>query len=319
MSDTAHATGSPIDRLSGMLDDNGLTPGDEGFEEREEEEAPQSDEPDLQAADEDLDGSDDEAGNPEPTADADTYEVTVNGERLKVTRDELLNGYSRQADYTRKTQELAAQRQQLEQEWRAIQPLKQQLESIIASQPQEAEPDWEYLKQNDPYQFAIKHAEWQQKQAVKQQQMQQLQALRQEEARRNEQMQMAYVREQENRLLSFIPTWKDPEVRQKEGVELVKYLTEKHGFGPEDMRALNYGDARLVAIAEKARKYDALQANRGQVQKKVEGKPIVRPGVSSDKASRAQETQKQTHNRLKRTGRVTDGARAIGALLGKDL
>lgn len=315
MSDTAHATGSPLDRLSGMLDDNGLTPGDEGFEEREDEEAPQSE--DLQAADDDFEGSDDEAGNPEPTPDM--YEVTVNGERVKVSRDELLNGYSRQADYTRKTQELAAQRQQLEREWSAIEPLKAQLSEVLKGYQTEQEPDWDHLRQNDPYQYAIAAADWQQKQAKKQQAEAQMQALQQEEARRRQQAEMAYVREQENRLLDMMPAWKDSEVRQKESVALVEYLTGKHGFTQADMNALSHGDARLVAIADKARKYDALLAQRGQVQKKVEGKPVIRPGASNDKASRAAETQKQTQSRLKRTGRVGDGARAIGALLGKDL
>ncbi len=44
---------------------------------------------------------------------ADRYvKVTVDGEELDVPISELRNGYSRQADYTRKTQELAAQREQ---------------------------------------------------------------------------------------------------------------------------------------------------------------------------------------------------------------
>ena len=40
--------------------------------------------------------------------------VTVNGEELEGPLGEALNGYSRTADYTRKTQELAAERQTLE-------------------------------------------------------------------------------------------------------------------------------------------------------------------------------------------------------------
>lgn len=40
------------------------------------------------------------------------FEVKVNGETLQVSKDELLSGYSRQEDYTRKTQDLAAQRQE---------------------------------------------------------------------------------------------------------------------------------------------------------------------------------------------------------------
>jgi hypothetical protein len=47
----------------------------------------------------------------EPTSEK--FTVKVNGQDVQVTREELVNGYSRQADYTRKTQELAARQQEL--------------------------------------------------------------------------------------------------------------------------------------------------------------------------------------------------------------
>ena len=44
-----------------------------------------------------------------------TYTVKVDGAESEVTLGELQQGYQRQADYTRKTQELASERQRLEQ------------------------------------------------------------------------------------------------------------------------------------------------------------------------------------------------------------
>ena len=44
-----------------------------------------------------------------------TYAVKIDGEEQQVTLDELQNGYQRQADYTRKTQEIAAERDRLQQ------------------------------------------------------------------------------------------------------------------------------------------------------------------------------------------------------------
>lgn len=44
-----------------------------------------------------------------------TYTVKVDGSESEVTLSELQQGYQRQADYTRKTQELASERQRLEQ------------------------------------------------------------------------------------------------------------------------------------------------------------------------------------------------------------
>lgn len=43
-----------------------------------------------------------------------TYKVKVGGEEIEVSLDEALQGYQRQEDYTRKTQELAAQRGELD-------------------------------------------------------------------------------------------------------------------------------------------------------------------------------------------------------------
>ena len=42
------------------------------------------------------------------------FDVTVDGQKVKVKLSELLNGYQRQADYTRKTQALADERRQVE-------------------------------------------------------------------------------------------------------------------------------------------------------------------------------------------------------------
>ena len=50
----------------------------------------------------------------EPT-ETSGYTVKVDGDEHQVSLEELQDGYQRQADYTRKTQELAAERQRLQQ------------------------------------------------------------------------------------------------------------------------------------------------------------------------------------------------------------
>ena len=45
-----------------------------------------------------------------------TYKVKVAGQELKVTLDELRNGYSRDADYRRKTEELSNERKSFQSE-----------------------------------------------------------------------------------------------------------------------------------------------------------------------------------------------------------
>lgn len=57
------------------------------------------------------------------------YKVKVDGEELEVDEDELLKGYSRQADFTRKTQAIAAERKQLEELKNTLEVRKSQIET----------------------------------------------------------------------------------------------------------------------------------------------------------------------------------------------
>jgi hypothetical protein len=70
----------------------------------------------------DLGGAEHDAVEAQPAIPS-QFTVKVGGEEMQVSLEEALNGYQRQADYTRKTQELAAEREQLthaERLWNAI-------------------------------------------------------------------------------------------------------------------------------------------------------------------------------------------------------
>lgn len=70
---------------------------------------------DSEEADEvDAEDGADEQGD-EDDANPQRFTIKVDGQEREVPLDELLSGYQRQADYTRKTQELAAERQRLAQ------------------------------------------------------------------------------------------------------------------------------------------------------------------------------------------------------------
>ena len=56
-----------------------------------------------------------EVSSEAPTEPGESYAVKVDGEEHQVSLSELQNGYQRQADYTRKTQEIAEERQRLQQ------------------------------------------------------------------------------------------------------------------------------------------------------------------------------------------------------------
>jgi hypothetical protein len=76
-------------------------------------------------------GSQPQGGAPEPE-----YEVPVAGQKVKVKQSELLAGYSRTQDYTRKTQELADSRKKFESEYstRVRQAVDAEIQRLVEEQ-----------------------------------------------------------------------------------------------------------------------------------------------------------------------------------------
>jgi hypothetical protein len=99
------------------------------------------------------------------------YSVKVDGEEMEVSLDELIKGYSRQSDYTRKTQELASERNSMaaqQEQWaneiaetqaerqQYISALGQMITNQMAGLEQFTKVDWEKLREEDPITFVQK-------------------------------------------------------------------------------------------------------------------------------------------------------------------
>lgn len=93
--------------------------------------------------DEDPSGEADQPGQPE---EPETFIVKVNGQEQEVTLDELLHGYMRNQDYTRKTQALAEERRNLQyNQVPQVQPQQ------VAPQNQQPVPEQPQITQRDYY------------------------------------------------------------------------------------------------------------------------------------------------------------------------
>lgn len=103
--------GTPDETPEYFLDENGKLVWKDAVEVETPEE--DSDSEDENPEEDEQPTEDDETGTDE--AELPKYTVKVNGEEKEVPLDELLAGYLRQSDYTRKTQELAEQRKALSQ------------------------------------------------------------------------------------------------------------------------------------------------------------------------------------------------------------
>tara|TARA_R110002051_G_scaffold194581_2_gene262838 strand:- start:5267 stop:6361 length:1095 start_codon:yes stop_codon:yes gene_type:complete len=252
------------------------------------------------------------------------YAVKVDGEELEVNLDELLKSYSRQKDYTRKTQALSENQKEIDtltqQHQAEIQQIQQERQQYMDSLSQVIENanldkfnvDWERLKAEDPLEYITKKQEFADaKDKVQQlQQQQQQAAARQQQAQQEQlQTQMSYEHTQ---LVEKLPDWGEPEKQSKLAGDLRSYLSDQ-GYVPEEIDGLI--DHRSFIVAHKAMMYDRIQ-KADPKGKKLQNKPrVIRGGKGTTKAKGQRERVQQTRNRLKQTGHVRDAARALEDLL----
>ena len=248
------------------------------------------------------------------------YAVTVNGEEHEVSLDELVKGYSRQSDYTRKTQEISEQRKEIEEltnkysaeilqiqneRQQYIDGLQQVMQSSMDSLQQYANIDWEHLRETDPIAFVTKKDEAREAQ-LKVQQMhyakEAAEARQAEEKKRLHQEALVFERKA---LVEKLPDWGNPEVQQSLASELQTYAGTQ-GFSEEELKSLI--DHRSILVLRKAMLYD--KANSSEVvKKKLKNKPkVVRAGSGRGKQDTDKSKRTASMKRLRQTGRPEDAA-----------
>ena len=249
-----------------------------------------------------------------------TYTVKIDGKDTEVTEDELLSGYSRQADYTRKSQVLAEQRKKMDEELAATQQERQQYQSQLEQFNLQADSkleefksvDWIKLKEEDPMEYALKRDQYRELQENKRlvaEEQQNLAQKQQEEMRTKWNEELA---KQKEIMAQRLPEWNDPEKGPKLK-QNIKSFALKKGFTEQEVDSLI--DARSVDVLHKAMMYETLlEAKISQKKTKVVPK-VQKPGAPSTKSEVNSEKVKQTRARLKRSGRVDDAALAIKSLM----
>lgn len=237
-----------------------------------------------------------------------TYKVKVDGKEIEVAEDELLKGYSRNQDYTKKTMELARERQQAQEAVQAVakereqyQAQLQQLTQALGQQLQQA-PDWEKLLETDPVEYLKQQHLYQQRYAAYQQ--------AQQESARNEQLTQAQKAQalqqqlamEQEQLLANLPTWKDEAKATQEKQAIAKHLVDR-GYTKEQVAQLT--DHKTVILAREAMLYRQMMAKAKDTVKTVEKLPprMEKPGVSRPQDGRTADMQA-----LRKSGKTEDAA-----------
>ena len=280
---------------------------DESFEEESEEE-------------EEAEEAEEESEEPEGEEEEELYAVTVNGEEVAVSLDELLSGYSRQSDYTRKTQEIATDRKEMEalqqqynSEVAKIQQERQQymdtLTNIISNQGGELEKfanvDWDSLRESDPIEYVTTREQYREAQ-------ERIRGLQQEQARaaQTQQAQMKQAQHEmlqveKGKLVEALPEWGKPE-KQKELAENLQSYAKEQGFTAEELNSLV--DHRSVLVLLKAQKYDQLQKSNVK-SRKLKNKPkVIRAGTGATTRKTDKSKRTAQMKRLQGSGHIDDAS-----------
>ena len=289
---------------------------DDSFEEDSDDE--------LEAKAEDESEEPDE---PEETEEELVYEVRVDGEPQTVTLDELMNGYSRQSSFTKKSQALAEQRkefenaqQQMANEYHQIQlerkqyvdSLQQVIEGSTANLEQYQSVDWERLKVEDPLQWSISRQEFADAQnKIQATKAQQADAIARAQAE-FQQQQHVTLQQEHGRMVEALPEWAEPDKQMEIATGIRNYATSQ-GFQKEELDSLS--DHRSLLVLRKAMLFDQLQ--KADVKgKKLKGKPrVIRAGRGAEKKQTQKGLRAQKMKRLNQTGHVDDAASMIEDLM----
>jgi hypothetical protein len=264
------------------------------------------------------------ANEPEETLEIDeeaplfeTKYKAEDGEKVeKLSLKQLRSGYMMQRDYQRKTAELARQKEALSKDIEtkskeAVGQYEQQLTVLRSSLLAIAAPDLQgvdlvKLSVEDPAQYVQKKARLEQIGTYLQHVNSELQKVEQAKAQEVSQSRQKAVQEAIETLQRDIPDW-GPQKYQ----ELMTYGTN-HGYSPKEM-AETY-DPRVFKLLEVAKKYEAFQKAKPEVDKKVASIPkVVKPGTS-DKDSKQDRVQEKW-SRLKKDNSRESAASLIQEFL----
>jgi hypothetical protein len=310
------------EQIAGLLSD----PDEDNAEEEEAstDEPEGEDEGDGEAeTDDEAEGDGDDEGDPD-AEDVDQSDDPIKSDARKVKLDdgtvttvgELKKGFLRQADYTRKTQEVAAKSREVQARAQTYAQHEQNLSQWLPFLQQELvaqEP-----KLPDPEQDPIGHMkartareQWQQKVQTYQAEMAYLEQM---QAQRMQEQAQAFLAENAAKLAEVIPEYRDPSKLKAIAEDIRTYGTGELEFSPDEIASI--ADYRYLRVLNLAVKYLKSKKAVPAAKEKVAGKPQVQKPSRRQppQAAKARERAEQLKS-LRSTGSARIADRLIEKLL----
>ena len=277
--------------------------------ETEVEQQAETQQEETQEVAEQEEASQDENAIEEQTTDL--HQVTVNGEKIDVDLEELKAGYQKDADYRRKTEELAIEKRELKAEEdrlnKQYSTKMEDLNSLVATLNAEINNDMnskelDALWEEDPTEAAKVDRRIQKRKNTIQQAQQKL--------RDHQQAQFQEIlREEQKKLHLKHPEIADPIKGATVKSNIMNYLSSK-GFSNEDVARIY--DSRYFDVIMDGMNYNKSKSVKpGLVSKKVKPSKFVKSGTKSTKEELNSKTRLNQIKALKKSGSPKDATELL--------
>ena len=243
--------------------------------------------------------------------ETDLHQVIVNGEKIDVDLEELKAGYQKDADYRRKTEELAIEKRELKAEEdrlnKQYSTKMEDLNSLVATLNAEINNDMnskelDALWEEDPTEAAKVDRRIQKRKNTIQQAQQKL--------RDHQQAQFQEIlREEQKKLHLKHPEIADPIKGATVKSNIMNYLSSK-GFSNEDVARIY--DSRYFDVIMDGMNYNKSKSVKpGLVSKKVKPTKFVKSGIKSTKEELNSKTRLNQIKTLKKSGSPKDATELL--------
>jgi len=248
------------------LDREDAAPSDDGPSEEAQEVPPEAEE-----------------APPEEDTGPTLAEVEIDG-KLYAVPEEIKDGYLRQADYTKKTQEVAQARRHVEAmlgaATQAVQASSQfadligQIKAADASLQAFHSLNWNELRASDPVEYATKQADYARWQSYREGLVRNLSDAKSQVDHAMAQETAMRVQQGAQFLSSQIPGWGEQKMKE------IRAAAQKYGYQDQELDGIT--DPRAVLVLHKAAEYDKLQASRvSKAQQFKNLPPVAKPTARS--------------------------------------
>lgn len=265
--------------------------------------------------------------------------VKVDGKTIEVPVSEAVKGYQRHADYSRKTEEVARARTEVDSHLATVMQQRQALDQVLQTHQDLVvrafgqEPDWDALYLENPLEFTRQRAAWERR-GLELGRLQQIREHNAAAAQQEHQGRLAqHFAAEGKRMIERNPEWADPVKGKAIRAELESYA-ESLGYPKGSLEQVM--DARHLEVLHKSMRYDQLLAKvkAGKVgkpdpqerrnarepdpQQPRKPRTAVPGAAATPPPSRAQKEREQLVQAKKqaaRTGRVEDAGSAIARML----